>query len=274
MLHVGTSGWQYRHWDGRFYPPLRSGADRLAYYAGAFATVEVNNTFYRLPETGTFSAWSGQVPDDFVFAVKASRYLTHMRRLRDPAEPVERLLDRAAGLGRKLGVVLLQLPPDLRAEPERLDATLAAFGGRVRVAVEPRHPSWWCPEVRRVLEARSAALCLADRGSRPVTPLWVTTDWAYLRLHSGRGRPESCYGAHALRSWAERLRSLFGTRADGYVYFNNDANGCALVNAATFARAASAAGLPVGRVSRPAQGASSRTTARGSLSVRTPRSVG
>jgi uncharacterized protein YecE (DUF72 family) len=234
VLRIGTSGWQYRDWRGSFYPSRLAATAWLEYYASHFDTVEVNNTFYRLPAQETFAKWAARVPDDFEFAIKASRYLTHYRRLREPEEPVERLVARAASLGRRLGVVLLQLPPDLKCVPSDLDRTLRAFGGRVRIAVEPRHVSWWNAEVRSLLESHSAALCLADRGSRAVTPLWRTADWAYVRFHFGRAQPSSCYGIRALTTWTRRLSELFGESADGYVYFNNDVHGCAVRDAATF----------------------------------------
>jgi uncharacterized protein YecE (DUF72 family) len=248
MLRVGTSGWQYKHWRGRFYPPKLPSTRWLEHYAARFATVEVNNTFYRLPKPETFADWAKRVPDDFDFAVKASNYLTHYRRLREPAEPVERLLTHAAPLRSHLSVVLLQLPPDMKAAPERLDETLQAFGEQVRVAVEPRHPSWWSDEVREILASHRAAICLADRGSHIITPEWRTADWCYVRFHFGLAQPPSCYGPAALRSWVARLLDLHGNDADGYVYFNNDGNGCAVRDAVIFARYAAEAGLSVTRV--------------------------
>ncbi len=248
MLLVGTSGWQYRHWRGRFYPEGVPASRWLEHYAARFATVEVNNTFYRLPKPATFADWAQRVPDDFVVAMKASQFLTHYRRLRDPDEPVARLLEHAAPLGRHLGPVLLQLPPDLRAEPERLDATLRAFDGRVRVAVEPRHPSWFCDEVSAVLTVHRAALCLADRESRAVAPGWRTTDWSYIRFHSGRARPQPCYGSRALVRWVALVRDLWGEAPDGYAYFNNDAEGCAVRDAIVLAGIAERAGIETSRV--------------------------
>lgn len=220
----------------------------LEHYAGTFATVEVNNTFYRLPAASTFTSWAERTPDDFVVTVKASRYLTHVKRLRDPEEPVARLMAAAAGLGRKLGVVLLQLPPDLPARVEDLERTLRTFPDHVRLAVEPRHGSWFCDELRAVLERHGAALCLADRRSRPVTPLWRTAGWGYLRMHEGRGAGAPCYGRTALRSWAERLAALFGPGDDVYVYFNNDPRGCAVRDASRFTRSLRDAGLAPSRV--------------------------
>jgi uncharacterized protein YecE (DUF72 family) len=247
VIHVGTSGWQYGHWRARFYPQGVPTARWLEHYAARFATVEVNNTFYRLPAAKTFAAWASRVPPDFVVAVKASRYLTHYRRLRDPEEPVALLFERARPLGERLGPVLLQLPPDLRAAPDRLDATLRACAAArpgVRVAVEARHESWFTDEVRQVLRAHDAALCLADRRSRPVTPVWRTAGWTYVRLHEGAARPHPCYGERSLARWVERVREL---GVDAYVYFNNDGRGCAVRDAVRFARRARRAGLEVTR---------------------------
>ena len=247
MLRIGTSGWQYRHWRDRFYPRGVPQNRWLEYYADRFATVESNNAFYRLPEAKTFAAWAARTPADFDMAVKASRYLTHIKRLDQPAEPVERFISRARRLGAKLGPVLLQLPPTLRADAGRLEATLDQFPAGVKVAVEFRHETWFRDEIRRLLERVGAALCLADRRG-PVTPLWRTTDWTYLRFHEGRARPPSCYGAAALESWVERLVQGWGRSVEGWVYFNNDAFACALRDAAVFAGLAAKAGIEVTRI--------------------------
>lgn len=246
MLHVGTSGWQYRHWRGRFYPEKLPAREWLDHYAQRFATVEINNTFYRLPPRETFEGWAKRFPSDFAIAMKASRYLTHIKRLREPEEPVQRLLDNAAPLGARLGPVLVQLPPNLEAEPGRLDETLHAFGQRapqVRVAVEPRHPTWWTDETRAVLERHGAALCLADRGSHPITPIWRTATWGYVRFHFGRAHPWGCYGRSALSTWVERICECWGPDDDVYVYFNNDMEGCAIRDAVVFAHLAESHGL-------------------------------
>lgn len=251
-LLVGTSGWQYRHWRDVLYPPDVPQKRWLEHYVTYYATVENDGTFYRLPARETFAGWQSRVPADFVMAVKVSRFLTHIKRLRDPAEPVERMMQATAGLGPRLGPVLLQLPPNLLVDVDRLDACLAEFGkwreaGPVRVAVEPRHSSWWNDEVRQVLTDRGAALCWADRRGRPVTPLWRTADWGYLRFHEGTASPWPRYGRQALRSWVDRLAKCWPDDDPVYVYFNNDQFGAAIADSAAFARLASRAGRSVTR---------------------------
>ncbi|HEY6737274.1 MAG TPA: DUF72 domain-containing protein [Actinopolymorphaceae bacterium] len=246
-VYVGTSGWSYGDWRGRFYPERLPQRAWLTYYAERFATVELNNAFYRLPSHETFAAWREQLPGDVIVAVKASRFLTHIKRLRDPEEPVSRLLGHAEGLGPRLGPILLQLPPNLRADVPRLERCLACFPRSVRVTVEPRHPSWWTPEARRMLERRGVALCWADRRGRPVTPLWRTSDWGYVRFHEGRARPAPRYGRRALQSWAERIAEAYGDRPDAFAYFNNDPGGAAVVDAGAFAVAVRRAGLSASR---------------------------
>jgi uncharacterized protein YecE (DUF72 family) len=255
-VFVGTSGWQYRHWRGGFYPPGVPQRQWLVHYANRFATVEVNNSFYRLPPLETFEHWRDTTPAGFVVAVKASRYLTHVKRLNEPAEPVARLMERAAGLGDRLGPVLVQLPPNLTADADRLDATLRCFPRGVRVAVEVRHPSWFqgaeAAGVRRMLERHRAAWVMADGGPVEV-PEWITSDWSYVRFHQGKGRPPSCYTRPALDRWAERLAGACGPAADVYCYFNNDGHGCAVRDARWFASSLRRVGLEPTRVPGPGE---------------------
>jgi uncharacterized protein YecE (DUF72 family) len=229
---IGTSGFDYPHWRLRFYPRELRPGERLAFYARTFDTVELDVTFYRMPTASALRSWRDSVPAGFTFAVKASRFLTHIRRLRDPREPVEYLMERASLLDDRLGPILLQLPPDMTIELDRLAATLESFPASVRVAVEPRHPSWFTDDLRQLLTSHRAALCLADRGGLR-TPLWQTADWSYVRLHEGRATPRPCYGRDALRSWADRIERLRPPDGDAYVYFNNDARACAIANART-----------------------------------------
>jgi uncharacterized protein YecE (DUF72 family) len=244
VLVMGTSGWQYKDWRGedRLYPPKLPQRLWLEKYAESFDTVEVNNAFYRLPERDTFAQWRARTPDDFVFAVKMSRYLTHIKRLREPAEPVARFLGRAEALGDKLGPVLLQLPPTLKIDVAALDETLGLFPKGVKVAVEPRHDSWWTDEVRELLRRHNAALSWADRKGRPVTPLWVTADFGYLRMHEGRAQPWPRYGRTSLATWLDRLPGV-----PTYVFFNNDPGGAAVIDAAAMAAQARRRGIKVTR---------------------------
>ena len=237
MLRIGTSGFLYDHWRESFYPKGTRGHE-LDYYVAHFTTVELNVTFYRMPSAATFDRWADRAPADFVFAVKASRYLTHVRRLQDPRGPIESLLDRASRLGPHLGPILLQLPPDMPAAFDDLAAALEVFPPGIRVAVEPRHRSWFETPLRELLTAHGAALCLADRRG-PVTPIWRTTDWTYVRFHGGGAQPRGCYGERALATWASRLRDGWSRAFEGYAYFNNDRRGCALRDASTFHRAVS-----------------------------------
>ena len=244
-IKIGTSGFLYDHWRGRLYDPSDRGQE-LEAYARSFDTVELNVTFYRMPGSATFRSWASRVPPGFVFAVKASRYLTHVRRLRDPQDAVELLLERANELGTHLGPILLQLPPDLPVDLDAMDATLTAFPRSIQVAVEPRHPSWFTPALKALLERHGAALCLADRRG-PLTPQWRTTSWMYVRFHGGGATPRSCYSGRALDAWVDRLAQE-EAGPNGFAYFNNDHHGCALRDAAAFSDRLHRAGIATSRV--------------------------
>jgi uncharacterized protein YecE (DUF72 family) len=250
-VRIGTSGWQYKHWDRSFYPAEVAKSAQLAFYAARFDIVEVNFTFYRLPEASAFQSWAGQTPADFVFDVKASKFLTHFKKLKDPEEPVERLMTRACELGTKLGVILLQLPPNMHRNEERLDRVLDLLGQQARVAVEFRHESWYADSVREVLERRGAALCLADRGGQMITPAWRTAPWGYFRFHGGASSPPGCYDPGTLAERADLVAELWGPEADVHVFFNNDWYRCALRDAGWFAEAIRQAGLAPTRVPPP-----------------------
>jgi uncharacterized protein YecE (DUF72 family) len=228
-LTIGTSGWQYRDWRGVLYPPGVPTRRWLTTYAESFDTVEINNSFYRLPSSDQFTAWANAVPDGFTFAVKASRYITHVLRLRHARDAVDQFVAAARALGPKLGPVLLQLPPTLAVGLDDLERTLDAFPRDMRIAVEFRHPSWFTDTVGTTLAARDVSCVLADRRSQ-VTGHRTAT-WAYVRMHEGRGSPSPCYGDRALRAWVDRLDDLWGAGLAGYVYFNNDHQGCAVRNA-------------------------------------------
>ena len=262
-LIAGTSGWQYKDWRGSFYPQGVPAGSWLEYYAGIFPTVENNGTFYRLAAPQTFANWRKRTPDGFVMAVKASRYLTHIRRLRDPAQPVARLVECMVQLGDRLGPVLLQLPPNMQADTGALDECLRQFSiqyaaagrgrGRLRVCVEFRHQSWWTEEIRQLLSDHDAALCWSDRRGRPVSPLWQTANWGYLRLHEGAANPWPHYGRQALRTWLHRISDNWPAEADVFAYFNNDQHAAAPADAATLTATAERLNWPVIKPTSTAQ---------------------
>jgi uncharacterized protein YecE (DUF72 family) len=221
-VRIGTSGWVYQHWKGRFYPATLPQRDWLRHYAARFDTVELNNPFYRQPERATFAAWRAATPPDFRFAVKLNRYVTHIKRLAVGPESIERTYGTLAGLGPKAAVVLIQLPATLRFAPERLDAYLRlAARRRRRHALEPRHDSWLCAEALAFLRARNVALCLTDTPHWPHTDA-VTADFVYVRFHGPDRLYASNYSDDQLRAWAERIRAWRDGGLDVYAYFNND----------------------------------------------------
>lgn len=237
---VGCSGWHYPCWRGRVYPETLPASRWLDAYASEFDCVEINNTFYRLPDASTFAEWRARTPAGFVFAVKASRYLTHMLRLTRPAEPLARLIDRAASLGPRLGPLLYQLPPRWVPDPARLDAfcqalprTIPAGRGsrRLHHVIEFRDPGCYTAEMFALLERHEVSLCVHDM-SGSASPRLVVGPLTYVRLHGYGERYGGCYPLPVLRSWARWLGSL-ATRRSAYVFFNNDTDGNAVKNART-----------------------------------------
>jgi uncharacterized protein YecE (DUF72 family) len=229
---VGTSGYVYADWRRRFYPASVAPRDWLPYYAARFPTCELNSPFYRLPTTATFRAWRQAVPGDFVFAVKASRFVTHVKRLREPRAPLARLLRRAQGLGPTLGPLLFQLPARFHLNLERLDDLLDALTRRrvPRAVFEVRHASWLVPEVFERLARANVALCLHDWKEQPVLgPL--TADFVYVRRHGTRRRYGGSYTERMLEADAARIRGWIAGGRDVYVYFNNDGRAAAVRNA-------------------------------------------
>jgi uncharacterized protein YecE (DUF72 family) len=230
-VRIGTSGWVYRHWMGPFYTAGMPSPQLLPFYAAHFNSVEVNYSFYRLPARSVFEGWREGTPPNFVFAVKGSRYLSHLKKLKDPEEPLARLMDRAAGLGEKLGPILFQFPSMWAADPLRLATFLMALERYTpqRFAFEFRHDSWLKPDIYALLEQAGAALCLPVS---PQVPLDVrlTAPWTYVRMHCGQWG--TGYSDDELAAWAERVRGFLRLDADVYVYFNNDPEGHAVRDAA------------------------------------------
>jgi uncharacterized protein YecE (DUF72 family) len=232
---VGCSGWQYKHWRGDFYPADLPQARWFEHYAARFDTVEINNSFYRLPERETFAKWAQRAPMRFLFAVKASRFLTHMKKLKDPEEPLDRLFSRMRALGKHLGPVLYQLPPGWKLDLDRLTHFVRALPRDARHVVEFREPSWYAPEVLRVLDRHGVALCLHDMpgsatGRQRVGP------FVYVRFHGATSKYGGGYSEDRLRGWAEWLNAQRDAGADVFAYFNNDVGGHAPRDAVTLRR--------------------------------------
>lgn len=228
--HIGTSGWIYGHWKGPFYPEGLPQSEWLEHYQEHFATAEINNSFYNLPERKTFENWRVRTADDFIFSVKANRYITHMKKLKDPEEPVGRFFSEAAGLGEKMGPVLFQLPPRWKASPERLRSFLETLPGGKRYTFEFRDESWWNEEIYQILSDFNAAFCIFELNRRE-TPHEVTADFVYIRLHGPQGPYEGSYHGNKLRAWARRISDWNGSGHDVYCYFDNDENAYAVKDA-------------------------------------------
>jgi len=233
-LWCGTSGYSYQHWRSVFYPADLPQGRWLEYYAQHFDTVELNNPFYRLPERSAFENWRRRTPDGFIFAVKASRYLTHVKRLADPEEPLERILSHSEGLGEKRGPILYQFPPGWEKDLERLEAFLKLLPQNLRHVFEFRNDTWQCDEVWRLLERYSAAYCIMSSPGLPVH-LKITADFSYIRMHSGGEETAGNYTDEHLETWAGLIDELLD-KGDVYVYFNNDYRGYAVGNAMTLRR--------------------------------------
>ena len=230
-VRVGCSGWNYAHWRERVYPKGVPARRWLEYYATLFDTVEVNSTFYRLPRRNAVAAWVQETPDDFLFSVKSSRYLTHLKRLTDLGTGVERFYERIEPLveSPKLGPVLWQLPGNFRRDDSRLGAALEALP-RGRHCFEFRHPSWFCPEVYELLRRSGTALVIGDTPRRPFQAHELTADWTFVRFHHGHRGRNGNYSDRELDEWAQTIRR-WRRSVEVFAYFNNDWNAYAVENA-------------------------------------------
>ena len=229
-IHIGTSGWHYGHWRGPFYPDGLGAEGFLAYYAERFHTVEINNSFYQLPSESTLGKWRDAVPQGFVFAVKGSRFITHMKKLKDPALSLAPFLARVAGLGEKLGPILFQLPPRWRFNPARLAGFLAALPGAYRYTLELRDQSWINDHALDLLARHRAAFCIYElAGYR--SPLEVTADFVYIRLHGPGGPYQGQYDDETLAGWAGAIAAWSRQGREVFCYFDNDEAGYAAQDA-------------------------------------------
>jgi uncharacterized protein YecE (DUF72 family) len=229
-IHLGTSGWHYAHWRGPFYPPDLPVKKYLEYYTGFFSSVEINNTFYRLPKKETLANWRVTAPEGFCFAVKASRFITHMKKLKDPAKSLAPFLEGVEILKEKLGPILFQLPPRWKFQPARLEEFLKALPSSHRYAFEFRGPDWLKPAAYELLAGWKAAFCIYDFAGRQ-TPAVVTADFVYLRFDGPAGPYQGRYGAEALAHWAETILTWAQEGKDVFCYFDNDEAGYAAADA-------------------------------------------
>lgn len=227
---VGTSGWVYKHWRGIFYPEELSQSKWFDFYSQHFSTVEINNTFYHLPKETTFINWRKAAPKDFTFAVKANRFITHIKKLRECKEPIQTFLERARLLRTNLGPILWQLPPRWNCNVERMKEFLAVLPNGYRHVFEFRDPSWFNQDIYKLLEKKRAAFCIFNMPALE-TPHVVTSSFVYIRFHGGSALYGSRYTKKQLQPWAREIKGYLKKDLDTYVYFNNDAHGYAIQNA-------------------------------------------
>jgi uncharacterized protein YecE (DUF72 family) len=225
-IRIGTSGWHYKHWIGTFYPPKTSGSRMLGYYFEHFNTVELNNSFYRLPPKTALTSWRDSTPPNFLFAAKGSRFLTHMKKLKDAEQGVARYFDAIETLGRKLGPILFQLPPNWELDLERLKSFCAILPTAHRYAFEFRNATWHSPAIYELLARHNMAYCAFHLAGEH-SPVEITADFTYVRLHGPGGKYQGSYTDKALREWAGRISGWQEQLNAIYVYFDNDEAGFA-----------------------------------------------
>jgi uncharacterized protein YecE (DUF72 family) len=230
QIRIGTSGWSYGHWRGNFYPENLTNSKMFDYYSKQLNTVEINSSFYRLPLKETFEKWRDRSPENFLFAVKASRFITHIKKLKDCGQAIEKFSERASGLGEKIGPVLLQLPPGVKRNAEVLRGFLRELPNHLRYSFEFRNPDWFHPEIYSLLAEFKAALCIYELNGQ-TAPLEVTTDFVHVRLHGPDGKYRGRYSRGQLRSWQEKFSEWAGQSRDIFCFFDNDERGFAALNA-------------------------------------------
>jgi uncharacterized protein YecE (DUF72 family) len=228
---IGTSGWHYASWRGPFFPAKLMVKHQLQYYTTQFATCELNGVFYRTPTEAAVKAWRDDTPDDFIFAWKASKFITHWKRLSENSvNSLELLESRLTLLRHKAGPVLFQLPPQFEANADRLNAFFKLLSKRRRYAFEFRHPSWYDKSIFRMLEGENISLCISDHHDAP-SPWVRTADFVYVRGHGPGGRYRGHYRSDALANWAQRIKGWRRQRCDVFVYFDNDQKSAAPLDA-------------------------------------------
>jgi uncharacterized protein YecE (DUF72 family) len=231
-IRIGTSGWHYKHWIGNFYPAATPGSKMLAHYYEHFDTVELNNSFYHLPKKPALESWRDSTPEGFCFAVKGSRFITHMKKLKDPEQPLERFFGAIETLDYKLGPILFQLPPNWELDWDRLQVFVNCLPRHHHYAFEFRNATWSVPKVYELLARHNIAYCIFDLAGTQ-SPIEVTADFSYMRLHGPGGKYQGSYSKEALNKWAKRISKWQTQLRAVYVYFDNDQAGYAARNALT-----------------------------------------
>ncbi len=231
-IEIGTSGWSYKHWKGNFYPADIKDSEELPFYLKHFRSVEINSSFYHLPKAETFAGWRKKTPKDFIFSVKASRYITHMKKLKNDEGGLEHFLDQASKLKEKLGPVLFQLPPGWKVNLERLEEFLSQLPEKYRYTFELRNPTWFTQKVYDLLHKYNCALCIYDL-DHFFSPVKVTADFVYIRFHGPDSKYAGNYSRRFLKSWATKINKWRDEGIDVFVYFDNDQLGYAAFNAQT-----------------------------------------
>jgi len=229
-VHIGTSGWHYKQWIGPFYPEKLPKKDMLKYYVQFFSTTEINNSFYKLPDKNTFQNWAEQVPENFTFSVKASRYITHMKKLKNSRESLNRFMEGIKPIGNHLGPILFQLPPRWRCNPQRLSSFLEGLPPGNQYVFEFRDPSWWNETIYNLLKDHGAAFCIFELAGE-LSPLLTTSDFVYIRLHGPGDAYQGSYSETDLRDWAAKIKQWYNKGKTVYLYFDNDQAGFAAKNA-------------------------------------------
>lgn len=229
-IFIGTSGWSYQHWKENFYPEGLKPIDWLHYYSSEFSTVEINTTFYHSPLQTTIDNWYAKVPKDFTFSIKASRYLTHIKRLKNCRESVDYFYRNIRNLKSKIGPILIQLPPSFKADKDRLIEFIGYLNNKYMHVFEFRHPSWFSPEIYKILSKNNIALCITDLNGK-LSPEVITAHFTYIRLHGPQRAYTGSYGPSGLKKWQKRIEEWINSKTSVYCYFDNDDKGYAIKDA-------------------------------------------
>ncbi|RAV99973.1 DUF72 domain-containing protein [Pseudochryseolinea flava] len=233
-IYIGTSGWHYKHWTGSFYPAGTKPSDQFSLYKEHFNAVEINNSFYRLPSLNVFKKWHAESPEKFLFVVKANRFITHNKKLKDPEESIKRFFDNVKFLRKKLGPILFQLPPSWKKNVVRIESFLEALPKRYRYVFEFRNSTWYDEDIIQALRRHRSAFCIYELAGH-LSPVFITADFVYVRLHGpGAGKYQGSYTDKQLAEWSKQCEEWKREGLDVFIFFDNDEKGYAAFNAKAF----------------------------------------